>query len=105
MQSPLVHPVTPFPLYPSLQRHTGLSSPVLLSFPGSQNAFGPHGLGSQRSRSVKGRQETNGSPVWVFGQEQIALYLVASQSALTPHGGLPVLTSFVQGSMHLPGVP
>ena len=30
------------------------------------------------------------SPVWVLGQEQIALYLVASQSAPVPHGGRPV---------------
>ena len=58
----------------------------------------------------------------VLGQEQIALYLVASQSAPVPHGGRPVddnsvsvglsslmispvLTSLVQGSIHLPGVP
>ena len=38
---------------------------------------------------MKGRQETKGSPVWVLGQEQMALYLVATQSAPDPHGGLP----------------
>ena len=31
--------------------------------PGSQNAFRPQGLGLHRSADVKGRQETNGSPV------------------------------------------
>ena len=93
------------PLNPSLQRHTGLSSPVLLSLPGSQNALTPQGLGLQRSAGVNGLHDTKGSPVWVLGQEQIALYLVAKQSAPAPQGGRPVSTLLVQGSTHRPGVP
>lgn len=56
----------------------------VLSKPGVQIAFEPHGFGRHKSSGTNLRQLMNGSPVMSRGHEQMGVNPLRLQSALTP---------------------